>query len=62
MHINKCSLALKRFIMPENTISTKITGTKSKILKEAKALFSELGYKGASVRKIASKVGIRESA
>jgi len=36
--------------------------TKTKILKEAKILFSELGYKGASVRKIASKVGIRESA
>ena len=48
--------------MPENTTSVKITGTKAKILKESKALFSELGYKGASVRKIASKVGIRESA
>ena len=48
--------------MPENTIVTKPTGTKAKILKESKALFSELGYKGASVRKIASKVGIRESA
>ena len=36
--------------------------TKTKILKESKALFSELGYKGASVRKIATKVGIRESA
>ena len=36
--------------------------TKVKILKESKILFSELGYKGASVRKIASKVGIRESA
>ncbi|WP_455756079.1 TetR/AcrR family transcriptional regulator [Sulfurimonas sp.] len=48
--------------MPENTMSPKITGTKAKILKESKALFSELGYKGASVRKIASKVGIRESA
>jgi len=48
--------------MPENTMSHKITGTKAKILKESKALFSELGYKGASVRKIASKVGIRESA
>ena len=36
--------------------------TKAKILKESKALFSELGYRGASVRKIASKVGIRESA
>ena len=48
--------------MPENTTSIKSTGTKAKILKESKALFSELGYKGASVRKIASKVGIRESA
>ena len=48
--------------MPENTTSIKKTGTKSKILKESKALFSELGYKGTSVRKIASKVGIRESA
>jgi len=36
--------------------------TKTKILKESKKLFSELGYKGASVRKIASSVGIRESA
>lgn len=48
--------------MPENTTITKPTGTKAKILKESKALFSELGYKSASVRKIASKVGIRESA
>jgi len=48
--------------MPENTTFTKTTGTKAKILKESKTLFSELGYKGASVRKIASKVGIRESA
>ena len=48
--------------MPESTISIKPTGTKAKILKESKVLFSELGYKGASVRKIASKVGIRESA
>lgn len=48
--------------MPENTIAIKPTGTKAKILKESKALFSELGYKGTSVRKIASKVGIRESA
>jgi len=36
--------------------------TKEKILKISTTLFSELGYKGASVRKIASKVGIRESA
>ena len=48
--------------MPENTSLAKPSGTKAKILKEARALFSELGYKGASVRKIASKVGIRESA
>ena len=48
--------------MPENTTLTKVSATKIKILKESKALFSELGYKGASVRKIASKVGIRESA
>ncbi len=36
--------------------------TKEKILKEAANLFSEVGYKAASIRKIASKVGIRESA
>ena len=36
--------------------------TKEKILKEAAALFSQLGYKATSVRKIAAKVGIRESA
>lgn len=48
--------------MTENTTPVKKTGTKAKILKESKALFSELGYKGASVRKIATKVGIRESA
>ena len=48
--------------MPKNTIPAKPNGTKLKILKEAKALFSELGYKGSSVRKIAAKVGIRESA
>jgi len=39
-----------------------MSSTKEKILKESKNLFSELGYKGASVRKIAAKVGIRESA
>jgi len=39
-----------------------LSTTKDKILKESKTLFSELGYRGASVRKIASKVGIRESA
>ena len=36
--------------------------TKDRILAEAMELFSEYGYKGTSVRKIAGKVGIRESA
>ncbi len=36
--------------------------TKEKILESAMVLFAELGYKNASVRKIAKKVGIRESA
>lgn len=48
--------------MPENKTSIKPNSTKAKILKEAKVLFSELGYRAASVRKIAGKVGIRESA
>lgn len=48
--------------MPINTTSTKRSGTKEKILKVSTSLFSKLGYKGASVRKIASEVGIRESA
>jgi len=48
--------------MPENTNKERISPTKKKILQEARTLFSELGYKSASVRKIASKVGIRESA
>jgi AcrR family transcriptional regulator len=48
--------------MPENTTPAKKTGTKQKILKASSKLFSELGYKGASVRKIAKEVGIRESA
>ncbi len=48
--------------MPTIAPSTKRTGTKDKILKVSTTLFSELGYKGASVRKIASGVGIRESA
>jgi len=48
--------------MPNTGTTTKRTGTKDKILKVSTALFSELGYKGASVRKIASEVGIRESA
>ena len=38
------------------------SNTKRLILKASMELFSELGYKAASVRKIASKVGIRESA
>jgi len=36
--------------------------TKEKILQEATTLFSQNGYKATSVRKIASQVGIRESA
>jgi len=48
--------------MPENTTLTKRIGTKQKILKVSTTLFSELGYKGTSVRKIAKNVGIRESA
>ncbi|MGD9717865.1 MAG: TetR/AcrR family transcriptional regulator [Sulfurimonadaceae bacterium] len=48
--------------MSENTGNIKASDTKQKILKAASTLFCELGYKGASVRKIASKVGIRESA
>ncbi len=48
--------------MPNNTAIAKRSGTKEKILKVSTTLFSELGYKGASVRKIAREVGIRESA
>ncbi|MDQ7042599.1 MAG: TetR/AcrR family transcriptional regulator [Sulfurimonas sp.] len=48
--------------MPNGTTSVKRTGTKEKILKVSTILFSKLGYKGTSVRKIASEVGIRESA
>ena len=48
--------------MPTTATIQKHGGTKEKILKVSTALFSELGYKGASVRKIASNVGIRESA
>ncbi len=36
--------------------------TKEKILKSAIALFSELGYKGTTVRKIAAEVGIKQGA
>ena len=48
--------------MPKTGELTKRSGTKNKILKAATTLFSELGYKGTSVRKISSSVGIRESA
>ncbi|QOY53289.1 TetR/AcrR family transcriptional regulator [Candidatus Sulfurimonas baltica] len=48
--------------MPNNTTVQKKTNTKQKILKVSSTLFSEHGYKGTSVRKIASEVGIRESA
>ena len=48
--------------MPNSREAVKRSGTKDKILKVATTLFSQLGYKGASVRKIASEVGIRESA
>jgi AcrR family transcriptional regulator len=48
--------------MPETAIVHKRSGTKEKILKVSTTLFSEFGYKGTSVRKIAKEVGIRESA
>ncbi len=48
--------------MPNSRTINKRSGTKEKILKVSTTLFSELGYKGASVRKIAKEVGIRESA
>ncbi len=48
--------------MPDITTSNKRMGTKEKILKVSRTLFCEHGYKGTSVRKIASEVGIRESA
>lgn len=44
--------------MPQNRDKT----TKQRILESAMRLFAELGYKNASVRKIAKSVGIRESA
>jgi AcrR family transcriptional regulator len=43
-------------------IEKDMSQTKQKILKAAKKLFAQLGYKNASVRKIAGEVGIRESA
>jgi AcrR family transcriptional regulator len=48
--------------MPQTRDHSKGHSTKEKILKVATTLFSQLGYKGASVRKIAKEVGIRESA
>ena len=48
--------------MPNNTTHERRTDTKKKILKVSSTLFSKHGYKGTSVRKIASEVGIRESA
>ncbi len=48
--------------MPAMTGLVKRGGTKEKILKVSTILFSQLGYKGASIRKIAAEVGIRESA
>ncbi|MDD2702367.1 MAG: TetR/AcrR family transcriptional regulator, partial [Sideroxydans sp.] len=48
--------------MPENTTITKKSNTKQKIIRASATLFSEYGYKATSVRKIASEVGIRESA
>jgi len=48
--------------MSQNKEHSKGKGTKQKILKVSTALFSQYGYKGASVRKIAAEVGIRESA
>ncbi|PNV83505.1 MAG: TetR/AcrR family transcriptional regulator [Sulfurimonas sp.] len=48
--------------MPENTTIPKKSNTKQKIIKASSTLFSEHGYKATSVRKIASEVGIRESA
>jgi len=48
--------------MPEYGDTKKKNGTKEKILTIATTFFSQYGYKGTSVRKIASEVGIRESA
>ena len=48
--------------MPQNRDTKKGNKTKERILKVATTLFSQLGYRGASVRKIAKEVGIRESA
>ena len=48
--------------MPEKRDHDKGKETKEKIVKVATTLFSQLGYKGTSVRKIAKEVGVRESA
>ena len=48
--------------MPEIKTLQKRRGTRQKILRVSTTLFSELGYKGTSVRRIAKNVGIRESA
>ena len=41
---------------------SKKNNTKEKILKAASTLFSENGYKGTSVRDIATKIGMKQSA
>ena len=48
--------------MPQNREFRKGGDTKRLIEEAAMELFAEYGYKGTSVRKIASKIGIRESA
>jgi AcrR family transcriptional regulator len=48
--------------MPAATNSKRVKHTKELIQDAAMELLAEYGYKGTSVRKIASKVGIRESA
>ncbi|MDD5203580.1 MAG: TetR/AcrR family transcriptional regulator, partial [Sulfurimonas sp.] len=48
--------------MQANGTSENIISTKEKILLSSRRLFSENGYKATSVRKIATDVGIRESA
>lgn len=48
--------------MQANSSMGKVISTKEKIVNSSKRLFSEHGYKATSVRKIASDVGIRESA
>ncbi|OQX59806.1 MAG: TetR family transcriptional regulator [Helicobacteraceae bacterium 4484_230] len=48
--------------MPDTTNSKRVKHTRELIQDAAMELLAEYGYKGTSVRKIASKVGIRESA